>query len=137
MFLDGSGIYAIVETVTADGVPGHWRTVPGTQPHRSAWSKASIPAVITEPDITLTDDGINLGLPGTMGSGTPGGAVARRLGGTDPADIRDAFGALSRVRSPADVRHLVEELPTLGSPAFLTALRHDYMRAVPEITDQR
>jgi hypothetical protein len=63
--------------------------------------------------------------------------VARRLCGTDPAEIRDAFGALFRVRSPADVRRLVEESPTVRSPAFLTALRLNYMRAVPEMTDQR
>jgi hypothetical protein len=79
MFLDGYGIYAIVETVTADGVPaigGRSRARNRTAP---AWSKASIPAVIAEPDITLTDDGLNLGLPGTMASGTP-----RRCRGTTP-----------------------------------------------------
>jgi hypothetical protein len=36
--------------------------------------------------------------------------VARRLSGTDPAEIRDAFGALFRVHSPADVRRLVDRV---------------------------
>jgi hypothetical protein len=63
--------------------------------------------------------------------------VARRLRETDSAEIRDAFGALSRVRSPADVERLVEESATLRSPGFLTALRRYHMRTMLEMTDEQ
>jgi hypothetical protein len=63
--------------------------------------------------------------------------VARRLRGRDSAEIRDAFGALSRVRFAADVERLVEEWATLRSPGFLTALRRYHTRTMPGMTDER